>query len=163
MKITKARLRSLIREELVREISRREINNTIAAIKGKMESGDPYFPQKSEAFIEQEAEDIAMSGRVEDAMAILRKLGGERGIKAEEVLEILVQRALLSPDWRAAELEKSRKEYEKHYKLKPRPAPVPKMSSKFSPEAAAAQTVALPENALREMIKRYLSAKLKTI
>ena len=52
MKITKTRLRKLIKEELIKELSRREINNAIAAIKDRMESGDPYFPEKSEAFIE---------------------------------------------------------------------------------------------------------------
>ena len=120
-----------------------------------MESGDPYFPEKSEAFIEQEAEDIAMSGRVEDAVAVLRKLGGERRIKAEEVLKILVQRAMLSPHWRAAALEKSRKEYEKHYKLEPRRLPIPKISRKFSPEVAAAETAVVSERILKKLIKKF--------
>jgi hypothetical protein len=157
MKITKTKLRKLIKEELVKEISRREINKAIATIKDKMESGDPYFPEKSEAFIEQEAEDIAMSGRVEDAMAVLRKLGGERGIKADEVLKILVQRAMLSPRWRAAALEKSRQEHEKHYKLEPRRPSMSKISSKFSPEVAAADTVAVSEQLLRKLIKKMLA------
>ena len=157
MKITKARLKKLIKEELIKEVSRREINNVIAAIRDKMESGDPYFPEKSEAFIEQETEDIAMSGRIEDAMAVLRKFGGERGIKAEEVLEILVQRAMLSPRWREAEFQKGRQEYEKRYGLKPRPRPLPKMSSKFSPEVAAAETAVVSEQLLRKLIKKILA------